>query len=353
MANFFSVKVNEIHKQTHDSVSLSLDVGNENLNEFKFVPGQYITIRANINNEDCRRSYSICSSTSEILTIAVKKVYKGKMSTYINENLNEGDLIEIQAPQGNFKLEEINQSNSRKFVGFAAGSGITPILSMIKELSINEKNSQFLLFFSNKTSNDVMFKEELSLLSNNNITIKYLFSRENGDDELYNGRIDKQKAKELLKSNMEYLNADAFYLCGPEEMIFSTKNVLESLGVNSSKIKFELFTAPVIEENNSKKENLNIEFEGDSHVTVIYDDEEVEFSLNRVGETILDAAMDNDLDVPFSCKGAVCCTCRAKVKEGSVIMDANYALSDQEVEDGYILTCQSHPNSEKVIIDFD
>ena len=136
-------------------------------------------------------------------------------------------------------------------------------------------------------------------------------------------------------------------------MIFSTKNVLESFGVNSSKIKFELFTAPVIEENNSKKENLNIEFEGDSHVTVIYDDEEVEFSLNRVGETILDAAMDNDLDVPFSCKGAVCCTCRAKVKEGSVIMDANYALSDQEVEDGYILTCQSHPNSENVIIDFD
>ena len=198
-----------------------------------------------------------------------------------------------------------------------------------------------------------MFKRELNLLSNNNITIKYLFSRENGEDELYNGRIDEQKAKELLKSNMEYLNADAFYLCGPEEMIFSTKNVLESFGVNSSKIKFELFSAPVIEENSSKKENLNVEFEGDSHVTVIYDDEEVEFSLNRVGETILDAAMDNDLDVPFSCKGAVCCTCRAKIKEGSVIMDANYALSDQEVEDGYILTCQSHPNSEKVIIDFD
>tara|TARA_B100001094_G_C18180588_1_gene800673 strand:- start:1113 stop:2174 length:1062 start_codon:yes stop_codon:yes gene_type:complete len=353
MANFFSVKVNEIQRQTHDSVSLSLDVGNENLNEFKFVPGQYITIKANINNEDCRRSYSICSSSNEILTVAVKKVYKGKMSTYINENLNEGDLIEIQAPQGNFKLEEINPSNSRKFVGFAAGSGITPILSMVKELSIHEKNSQFLLFFSNKTANDVMFKEELNLLSNNNIKIKYLFSRENGEDELYNGRIDEQKAKELLKSNMEYLNADAFYLCGPEEMIFSTKNVLESFGVNSSKIKYELFTAPVIENTNSKKENLNVNFDGESHVTVIYDDEEVEFSLARDGETILDAAMDNDLDVPFSCKGAVCCTCRAKVKEGSVIMDANYALSDQEVDDGYVLTCQSHPNSEKVIIDFD
>mgnify|MGYP001470359247 CR=1 FL=1 len=131
-----------------------------------------------------------------------------------------------------------------------------------------------------------------------------------------------------------------------------TKNVLESFGVSSSKIKFELFTFPVIEDNSSNKENLNVDFDGESHVTVIYDDEEVEFSLSRNGETILDAAMDNDLDVPFSCKGAVCCTCRAKVKEGLVSMDANYALSDQEVEDGYILTCQSHPNSEKVIIDF-
>ena len=316
MANFFSVKVNEIHKQTHDSVSLSLDVGNENLDEFKFVPGQYITIRANINGEDCRRSYSICSSSSEILTVAVKKVVNGKMSTYINEDLNEGDIIEIQPPQGNFKLEEINQSNSRKFVGFAAGSGITPILSMIKELSINEKKSQFLLFYSNKTSNDVMFKKELNMLSSDNITIKYLYSRENVEDELYNGRINEEKAKELLKSTMDYLNADAFYLCGPEQMIFSTKNVLESFGVNSSKINFELFTAPVIENDSSKNDNLNANFEGDSHVTVIYDDEEVEFSLSRDGDTILDAAMDNDLDVPFSCKGAVCCTCRAKVKEG-------------------------------------
>ena len=353
MANFFSVKVNEIQKQTHDSVSISLDVGDENLDYFKFVPGQYITIKANINGEDCRRSYSICSSSSEILTVAVKKVINGKMSTYINEDLKEGDIIEIQPPQGNFKLEEINQSNSRKFVGFAAGSGITPILSMIKELSINEKNSQFLLFFSNKTSNDVMFKKDLNMLSSDNITIKYLYSRENVEDELYNGRIDEEKAKELLKSTMDYLNADAFYLCGPEQMIFSTKNVLESFGVNSSKINFELFKVPLMENNSSKNDNQNAMFDGDSHVTVIYDDEEVEFSLRRDGDTILDAAMDNDLDLPFSCKGAVCCTCRAKVKEGSVLMDANYALSDQEVEDGYILTCQSHPNSEKVIIDFD
>lgn len=353
MANFFSVKVKQIHKETHDSVSLSLDVGDKNLKEFQFIPGQYITIKANIDSEDCRRSYSICSSTSELLTVGVKKVYNGKMSTYINEYLNEGDIIEIQPPRGNFKLEDVNHSNNRKFVGFAAGSGITPILSMIKELSSKEKTSQFLLFFANKTSNDVMFRKELDALSSKNIIIKYLYTRENLENDLYNGRINEAKSKELLKSNMDYLNADAFYLCGPEEMIFSTKNVLESLGVVSSKIKFELFNAPVLEDISLEKENLDVEFNGESQVKVIYDDEEVEFSLNRRGDTILDAAMDNDLDVPFSCKGAVCCTCRAKVTEGSVVMDANYALSDQEVEDGYILTCQSHPNSKKVVIDFD
>lgn len=352
MANFYQVKVSNINKETHDSVSISFDIGTQHLKEFNFTPGQYIVIKANINGDDCRRSYSICSSKNEILTVAIKKVENGKMSTYINEKLEIGDTVEIQPPQGNFRLENINPSNTRKFVAFAAGSGITPILSMIKEISINEKNTQFLLFYSNKTKSDVMFSSQLNELLNDNIIVRFLYSRETADNDLYHGRINEQKAKDLLKSEMPYLNADAFYLCGPEQMIFSTKNVLESFGVDSSKIKFELFTAPVLDKEDTTNES-DVNFEGESKVTVIYDDEEVEFSLSKNGDTILDVAMDNDLDVPFSCKGAVCCTCRAKVKEGSVIMDANYALSDQEVEDGYILTCQSHPNSEKVIIDFD
>ena len=352
MANFYQVKVSNINKETHDSVSISFDIGTQHLKEFNFTPGQYIVIKANINGDDCRRSYSICSSKNEILTVAIKKVENGKMSTYINEKLQVGDTVEIQPPQGNFKLENINPSNTRKFVAFAAGSGITPILSMIKEISINEKNTQFLLFYSNKTKSDVMFSSQLDELMSDNIIIKFLYSRETADNDLYHGRINEQKAKDLLKSEMPYLNADAFYLCGPEQMIFSTKNVLESFGVDNSKIKFELFTAPVLDKADTTNES-DVNFEGESKVTVIYDDEEVEFSLSKNGDTILDVAMDNDLDVPFSCKGAVCCTCRAKVKLGKVVMDANYSLSDQEVEDGYILTCQAHPASEKVIVDFD
>jgi ring-1,2-phenylacetyl-CoA epoxidase subunit PaaE len=355
MSKFYPVKIAKINKETADSVSIAFNIDPNHKDVFQYTPGQYIVLKANINGEECRRSYSICSSKNELLTVAIKKVENGKMSTFINDKLKEGDQIEIQPPQGNFQLQDIAPSKTRKFVAFAAGSGITPILSMIKELSLNEKGSEFLLFYGNKTTSDVMFHEELNSISNNSIKVKYLYSRQNSKNELYNGRIDESKAKELLKSEMSYLNSDAFYLCGPEEMIFSTKKVLESFGVDNSKIKFELFTTPVLEIDGIKKET-NVEssdFDGESKVTVIYDDEEVEFLLQKNGDTILDAAMDNDLDVPFSCKGAVCCTCRAKVKVGKVSMDANYALSDQEVEDGYILTCQSHPNSEKVIIDFD
>ena len=255
MANFYQVKVSNINKETHDSVSISFDIGTQHLKEFNFTPGQYIVIKANINGDDCRRSYSICSSKNEMLTVAIKKVENGKMSTYINEKLQVGDTVEIQPPQGNFKLENINLSNTRKFVAFAAGSGITPILSMIKEISINEKNTQFLLFYSNKTKSDVMFSSQLDELMSDNIIVKFLYSRETADNDLYHGRINEQKAKDLLKSEMPYLNADAFYLCGPEQMIFSTKNVLESFGVDNSKIKFELFTAPVLDKADTTNES--------------------------------------------------------------------------------------------------
>ena len=353
MAQFYSFKVNQIKRETHDSVSISFDIDSKYSEEFKYIPGQYITVRVDVNGEDCRRSYSISSSRNEKLTVGIKKVPGGKVSNFMNEKLSIGDSVEISAPQGNFKLENIDFNNTRKFVAFAAGSGITPVLSMLKEVSQNEINSEFLLFYSNKTSEDVMFKDEIDDLKNQNISTRFIFTRENSDLELYNGRINESKALELIKSEMSFLNADAFYICGPEEMIFSTKSALESLGVNNEKIKFELFTAPVKKIEDSKEESLNIDFDGNSKITVICDDEEVEFDLNKDGDSILDAAMEQDLDVPFSCKGAVCCTCKAKITNGKVTMDANYALSDQEVEDGYILACQAHPATESVTVDFD
>ena len=355
MPEFHSLNVKEIKKETSDTVSISFHVPSELKNVYEFSPGQYLTLKLEVNKEDCRRSYSICSSSDEDITVAVKKVENGIVSTYLNEVLNVNDKIDVMTPEGNFTLQP-EQTNKRKFVGFAAGSGITPIMSMIKQLKMDEVESSFTLFYSNKTDNDVIFKDTLEELAGDKLNVNYIYSRQKINNPLFEGRISKSKATELIKADLSCLNADAFYLCGPEEMIFNVKAALEEFGVLDTKIKFELFTTPVLmaeKQETQEVQEINEDFDGDAIVTVICDDEEVEFNLNKDGDSILDAAMDNDLDVPFSCKGAVCCTCKAKVTEGKVIMDANYALSEQEVEDGFVLTCQAHPASAKITVDFD
>lgn len=352
MPEFHSLKVKEIVKETNDTVSVSFQVPEDLKEAYAFTPGQYLTLKLTINNEEQRRSYSICSSSAEDITVAVKRVENGLVSSYLNEVLKENDEMEVMTPEGNFTLET-DQAKKRKFVGFAAGSGITPIMSMIKELSMDETETVFTLFYSNKMESDVIFKHQLDQLAGDNLKINYIYTRQKLNNPLLEGRIDKSKATELIKADLSCLNADAFYLCGPEEMIFNVKSALEEFGVLNTKIKFELFTTPVLMAEKPKQQEADENFDGEALVTVIYDDEEIDFNLNRDGDTILDAAMDNDVDVPFSCKGAVCCTCKAKVTEGKVTMDANYALSDQEVEDGYVLACQSHPASAKVTLDFD
>lgn len=352
MPEFHSLKVKEIVKETNDTVSVSFQVPEDLKEAYAFTPGQYLTLKLTINNEEQRRSYSICSSSAEDITVAVKRVENGLVSSYLNEVLKENDEIEVMTPEGNFTLET-GQAKKRKFVGFAAGSGITPIMSMIKQLSMDEKETVFTLFYSNKMESDVIFKHQLDQLAGDNLKINYIYTRQKLNNPLLEGRIDKSKAAELIKADLSCLNADAFYLCGPEEMIFNVKSALEEFGVLKTKIKFELFTTPVLMAEKPKQQEADENFDGEALVTVIYDDEETDFNLNKDGDTILDAAMDNDVDVPFSCKGAVCCTCKAKVTEGKVTMDANYALSDQEVEDGYVLACQSHPASAKVTLDFD
>ena len=352
MPEFHSLKVKEIIKETNDTVSVSFQVPEDLKEAYAFTPGQYLTLKLTINNEEQRRSYSICSSSAEDITVAVKRVENGLVSSYLNEVLKENDEMEVMTPEGNFTLET-DQAKKRKFVGFAAGSGITPIISMIKQLSMDEKETVFTLFYSNKMESDVIFKHQLDQLAGDNLKINYIYTRQKLNNPLLEGRIDKSKATELIKADLSCLNADAFYLCGPEEMIFNVKSALEEFGVLNTKIKFELFTTPVLMAEKPKQQEADENFDGEALVTVIYDDEEIDFNLNKDGDTILDAAMDNDVDVPFSCKGAVCCTCKAKVTEGKVTMDANYALSDQEVEDGYVLACQSHPASAKVTLDFD
>jgi len=328
---FYSLKVKKVRKLTNDAIEISFEIPTELLDMFKFKAGQYITIKSTINNKEVRRAYSICSSpNSEEISVGVKKVKGGKMSTFLTKEIKIGDILEVMPPTGNFIFEEGD------VVAICAGSGITPILSMMK-LS----NSSFTLIYGNKTEDSTMFYSEIKELNNDN---HFLFSRENVIGSI-NGRI----TSDTLKNINGILDADAYYICGPGKMIDSVSYFLKENEVKG-KINFEKFNSP----KKSKIENSNSEdSEIISNITVIMDGDEFDYTLSSKGDTILDSAMDEGADVPFSCKGAVCCTCKAKVTEGKAIMDKNYSLSEEEVEDGFILTCQAHPITENIIVDFD
>ncbi|MBC8475111.1 MAG: ferredoxin--NADP reductase [Bacteroidetes bacterium] len=348
---FHSLKVIDIKNETSDTVSVAFEIPEGGKSTFDYTSGQYLTLKFNINGNEERRSYSMCSSpfSGEPIRIAVKRVDKGLVSNHINDVIKVGDQIEVMSPQGNFTLE--TSLEQKTYVAFAAGSGITPIWSMIKSVLDNEPGSKFVLFYGNKTSDSTIFKNEIDSLTGDRLSVYHILSREDTGNSITNGRIDKNKVTELLKSNLNLLKSKAFFMCGPEEMIFNVKDVLQNLGVSEDKIKFELFTTPVLLAAEKEVEVSN--FTGTAKVKVIYDEEEITFDLSSDGENVLEAAMKHDVDAPFSCKGAVCCTCKAKVTEGKMIMDANYALSDEEVAEGFVLACQAHPASENVVLDFD
>lgn len=350
MSLFKKVKVKEVRRETSDAVSVSLDI-DAFKSDFNYQSGQYITIKKNIQGEDVRRSYSLSSAPFENdFRIAAKKIQGGKMSSFLNDNLKEGDEVEIMTPQGNFVLAPENENH---YVGFAAGSGITPLFSMIKTV-LSQTNSKFTLFYGNKTEPSTIFKKELDALKEQyqeRFQLNYIYSQQTANDKLFEGRISKTKFEELVRANIDLLKADGFYLCGPEQMINEVSEGLTYLGVNINKVHFELFIVPV--KASESQTIIESDFKGTSHVTVIMDGEEIEFDLDSEGDFILDAAIDNGVDAPFSCKGAVCCTCKAQVVEGEAVMEMNYSLSDEEVQEGFILTCQAHPASEKVVVDFD
>lgn len=350
MSLFKKVKVKEVRRETSDAVSVSFDV-DAFKNDFQYQSGQYITIKKDIQGEDVRRSYSLSSAPFENdFRIAAKKIQGGKMSSFLNDNLKEGDEVEIMTPQGNFVL---NPEDEKHYVGFAAGSGITPLISMIK-MVLSQTNSKFTLFYGNKTEASTIFKNELDALKGQyeeRFQLNYIYSQQTANDKLFEGRISKTKFEELVRANIDLLKADGFYLCGPEQMINEVSEGLTYLGVNINKVHFELFIVPV--KASESQTIIESDFKGTSHVTVIMDGEEIEFDLASDGDFILDAAIDNGVDAPFSCKGAVCCTCKAQVVEGEAVMEMNYSLSDAEVQEGFILTCQAHPATDKVVVDFD
>lgn len=351
---FHTLNISDIKQETDDAVSIAFDIPNDLMENYSFIPGQYLTLKAMINGEEIRRSYSLCSAPFEgEHRVAIKQVEGGRFSTYANKELSIGAPLEVMTPTGNFQLK--TDPNARKsYVLVAAGSGITPILSIMKSILHDEPNSDVTLFYGNRGSTTVMFLDELEGLKNTHmeqLRIVHIFSRENLGNDIQNGRIDGGKAKELYQAFLGNETPDAVYICGPEAMILDVKESFTALGVEPSNIHFELFSSP--SENNQKIEQPKNSPKIESNITLIIDDDEFSFHLANNDHSILDAGREAGADLPFSCKGGVCCTCKAKIMEGSASMDVNYALEPNEVEAGYILTCQAHPTSDKLIISYD
>jgi ring-1,2-phenylacetyl-CoA epoxidase subunit PaaE len=353
---FYPLQVIEVKKETSDTVSVLFEVPEVLKTTFQYKQGQYLTLRTTIDGADTRRSYSICSGVNEgELRVAIKKVEGGVFSTYANEILKAGDTLQVMPPQGRF-FTEMNASEQRTYVAFAVGSGITPILSILKTVLEQEPKSSFILFYGNRTFDQIIFFEELERLKSlyrQRLSVHHVLSREQLGSELFYGRINAQKCTAYGKYFFSASAVHASFLCGPEEMTLEIRDTLEALGVPKERVYLELFTtsgAKKLPLAAQKAQEINA---FDAQITVHQDDMTFVFTLPSDGSTILDAAMRAGADLPFSCRGGVCSTCKARVLEGEVEMTVNYGLEPDEVSRGYVLTCQAHPKSQKVTVSFD
>jgi len=357
MIHFHLLEVQGIKTETEDCVSITFLVPQELSDVFHFKQGQYLTVRKFLNGEELRRNYSICASPFDgELKVAVRKVEGGLFSTYANSELKKGDRLEVMPPVGKFHTE-LDPSNKKNYVAFAAGSGITPMLSIIKTTLLTEPQSSFTLVYGNRTRSGIIFKEDLEALKDKFIDrfrIYHVLSREKSDTEINYGRIDRAKCDLLFDKVIHLKGCDEFFLCGPEEMIFSVRDYLLENGIDSKYIHFELFTIPGQNQSTVKLQSSAVSDAGpQSKVTVRLDGLMFDFDLGYEGQSVLDAALKQGADLPYACKGGVCCTCKARLLEGKVVMDENWGLEPDEVAAGFILTCQSHPTTERIVVDFD
>lgn len=354
-SNFYSLRVRAVKHETRDAITVAFDVPPELAEKFRFIQGQFVTLRAWIGGEDVRRSYSICSAVQDgVLRVAIKRTPGGVFSNWMIENLKPGSTLEVMPPEGRFHVQ-LSAGNRKDYVAFAAGSGITPIFSIIKTTLLAEPESSFTLFYGNRASSTVIFREELAELKDlflDRFTLVHILSREHQDVDLLNGRITGDKAEQLLEHFCRFEEIDTVFLCGPQEMVDEISAKLQALGMPESRIKIELFTVST-SERESRRPAAGTALEAECRVTLIVDGVQQMFSMQRGTETILDAALRRGIDLRHSCKSGVCATCRAKLIEGQVDMDANYALEDYEIARGFILTCQSYPVTDAVTVDFD
>lgn len=356
--HFHKLAVKKIIRETADCVSVEFDVPEELKEVFQYTQGQSINIKTMLNGEEVRRTYSICTSPQENkLKVAVKKVPHGLFSTYANEQLKAGDVLEVMNPLGKFNTA-LHPDNKKNYAAFAAGSGITPVLSIIKATLAAEPHSRFTLVYGNRNRSSIIFFEELESLKNkymDRFTLIHILSREKTDAAINFGRITTEKCSHLFEKLMDVKQTDEFFLCGPQQMIFEVQEFLEAHGVDEKKIHFELFTT---EKKAQKQEVRSTKYDNEttpsSKIEMKLDGRTFLFDIPLNSDaTILDAAMQQGADVPYACKGGVCCTCKAKLVDGKVEMDVHWGLDHEEIENGFILTCQAHPVTEKVVVDFD
>ncbi|MEM9848899.1 MAG: 2Fe-2S iron-sulfur cluster-binding protein [Bacteroidota bacterium] len=353
---FYPLRVKSIEKTTADCAVIEFDVKADWRSDFAFKQGQYLTLKANIGSEEVRRSYSLCTSPLDgEWKVAVKKIDGGRFSTFANEQLQVGDTLEVLPPTGRFFVES-QRTAAKNYTTFAAGSGITPILSIIKTHLQLEPESTFKLFYINQTVASIILREELEALKNQFLSrfeIFHFLTRQERSVSLFNGRIDRAKLDILFKTLIDETESDDFFICGPNEMIFLIQDYLLEKGFDKRQIHFELFNTGTIPAKKTKKRKPKIDSSLLSEINIHEGGKTFKFSIPIGSDNILDAALRNKADLPYACKGGVCCTCRAKLVSGKVDMELTYGLEEEEIAQGYVLTCQAIPLTEKVVVDFE
>jgi ring-1,2-phenylacetyl-CoA epoxidase subunit PaaE len=341
MSKFHTLTIREVRPETRDTVSVAFTVPAELRDSFHYTQGQHLVMRTQIDGEEVRRSYSICSAVSEDdLRVAIKRVDGGLFSNFANDQLKAGATLEVMPPAGHFSIP-LDPARAGNYLAVAAGSGITPIMSIVKTTLETEPDSRFTLIYGNRSSASTIFREQLEDLKNqylDRLNLIFVFSREQQDIDLYNGRID------------------AAFICGPVEMTECVRDALRRHDLINERIHFELFTAGNPSEAAEKRAARQAAAKTGgavSHVTVTSDGRSMSFDLARNTQSLLDAGNAHGMELPYSCKAGVCSTCKCKVVKGEVEMDANFALEDYEVAAGYVLSCQAFPVSDEVVLDFD
>ncbi|MFN8273772.1 MAG: ferredoxin--NADP reductase [Flavobacteriaceae bacterium] len=349
MSSFYKLSIKEVRRETSEAVSVLFNVPLEFKDFYRFTAGQYINLKLTLNGQELRRAYSLCSAPeSGDLRIAIKAVNGGNFSVFANKQLQVGDVLEVGTPEGKFTFQP-DSSRQKNYLAFAAGSGITPVISIVQSVMLSEPKSTFVLVYGNKNPEQTIFHQQLLDLQRQYVGrffVHFVYSQANVNGELF-GRIDKSTVNFMLSNKHKEIEFEKFYLCGPEQMINTVSATLRERNIKESAIKFELFSTDSSTENKPQTGA-----DGHTKITILVDDEETTFEMSQK-QTVLEAALKHGVDAPYSCQGGICSSCLGRITSGSAVMKKNSILTDSEIAEGLILTCQAHPTSDTLYVDYD